>query len=421
MSVLERIVIIHDSIDARGGATGLARLSAQQYRAMGYEVVFLTGATDDGSLNSVGVETVGMNQKKLLAQGRMEALINGMHNRRVSSFISDWISRHDNPQTGYHLHNWAQVLSPSIFCALEPVASRTIVSCHDYFNVCPNGGLLNYKSSQPCTLKPMSSACWLSQCDRRNSLQKYWRMLRQINLNRLAQFKESEMTFVTLHEGMSDLMKSIGFGARSLTSNPNPATAWTDQRVACESNESFLYVGRLERDKGADIAVQGAKNAGVPITLIGEGALERELSAEYPGATFAGFCDKTEIGRVAQKARALIVPSRVPEPYGLVVAEAALSGIPILIARHCLLATSIRDNGMGDAFDPNQLNSLADRIRAWSVDDALIKRMSENAQAQASVICSTPKEWINRFVAILQTKLQNGNVNNGEGHDGRVR
>jgi glycosyltransferase involved in cell wall biosynthesis len=414
MSKLERIVIIHDSIDARGGATGLARLSAQQYRAMGYDVVFITGATDDGSLNSAGVETVGMNQKKLLAQGKMEALINGMHNRRVASIVSDWISQNDSPQTGYHLHNWAQALSPSIFSALEPVAARTIVSCHDYFNICPNGGLLNYKSSQPCTLKPMSSACWLSQCDRRSSLQKYWRMLRQINLNRLAQFRQSKMTFVTLHEGMSDLMRSIGFGARSLTSNPNPATAWTDQRVACEANESFLYVGRLERDKGADIAVQGAKNAGVPITLVGEGGLEHELKAEYPAARFAGFCDKSEIGKIAQKARALIVPSRVPEPYGLVVAEAALSGIPVLIAQHCLLSKSICDRGMGDSFDPNQLDTLKQRIAMWASDDDLIKSMSENARAHASVICSTPDQWINRFIAILQQKLQAEDSKEGE-------
>ena len=414
MSKLERIVIIHDSIDARGGATGLARLSAQQYQAMGYEVVFMTGAADDGSLSSIGVKTVGMNQKKLLAQGKMEALINGMYNRRVASFISDWISQHDSPQTGYHLHNWAQVLSPSIFGALDPVASRTIVSCHDYFNICPNGGLLNYKSSQPCTLKPMSSACWLSQCDRRSSLQKYWRMLRQINLNRLAQFRESKMTFVTLHGGMSDLIKSIGFCAPSLTSNPNPATAWTEQRVTCESNDSFLYVGRLERDKGADIAVHGAKNAGVPITLIGEGALEFELKAAYPNAKFTGFCDKAKIGQIAQKARALIVPSRVPEPYGLVVAEAALSGIPVLIAQHCLLSKSICEKEMGDAFDPNQIETLTQRIEAWSSDDALIKSMSQNACTHASVICSTPEQWINRFIAILQQKLQVEDSNEGE-------
>ncbi|NQY13327.1 MAG: glycosyltransferase family 4 protein [Henriciella sp.] len=414
MSKLERIVIIHDSNDARGGATGLARLSAQQYRAMGYDVVFITGATDDGSLNSAGVETVGMNQKKLLAQGKMEALINGMHNRRAASIVSDWISQNDSPQTGYHLHNWAQALSPSIFSALEPVAARTIVSCHDYFNICPNGGLLDYKSSQPCTLKPMSSACWLSQCDRRSSLQKYWRMLRQINLNRLAQFRQSKMTFVTLHEGMSDLMRSIGFGARSLTSNPNPATAWTDQRVACEANESFLYVGRLERDKGADIAVQGAKNAGVPITLVGEGGLEHELKATYHAARFAGFCDKAEIGKIAQKARALIVPSRVPEPYGLVVAEAALSGIPVLIAQHCLLSKSICDRDMGDSFDPNQLDTLKQRIAMWASDDDLIKSMSENARAHASVICSTPDQWINRFIAILQQKLQAKDSKEGE-------
>ena len=414
MSELKRIVVIHDSIDARGGATWLACLSAKQYKAMGFDTVYITGSTDNGSLRSAGVETIGMNQKRLLSQGKMQALIRGLHNHQSASTISEWIKNNDTPETGYHLHNWAQVLSPSVFSALAPVADRTIVSCHDYFNVCPNGGLLNYGANKACVLKPMSLQCWLSQCDRRSGLHKYWRMLRQTNLNRLAQFSNSKMTFISLHNGMTELMKSIGFKAQYMDSNPNPATAWTDSRVECEANAAFLYVGRLSHEKGADIALKAAKQAGAPIIMVGEGDLQAELKSEYADATFAGFCDRAGIREHANRARAIIVPSRVPEPYGLVVAEAALSGIPILIAEHCLLAKNVCAKEMGDAFDPNQIDTLTQRIEAWSSDDALIKSMSQNACTHASVICSTPEQWISRFIAILQQKLQVEDSKEGE-------
>ncbi len=400
-----KIVVLHDSIQARGGATALALLSARLYKELGYDVTYITGAQNDHSLDDSGIDVRGMGIGSLASQSGIRAMVSGLYNSTTVRVVSDWISEHDTPETVYHLHNWAQALSPTIFKALRPVARRTIVSCHDLFNVCPNGGMVNFKTGQPCELKPMSTACWTSQCDRRSSIHKYWRMMRQVLLNQIADFEESEMTFVSLHDGMTDAMLRAGFSGKRILSNPNPAQGYTNERVLSERNKGFIFIGRLSKEKGADIAVEAAKHIGAPLTLIGEGELA-QLFVDLPqNIKLAGFCSKKDIVGYARNARAIIVSGRWPEPYGLVIAEAALSGIPIIISEPSLLAKSIVELEMGEVFSLNGSPALSTVMERWRDDDNLVKTYSENAFARAESICSTPEQWARRFIDLFAAKL----------------
>lgn len=401
MPGIDHIVIVHDSVEARGGATGLARLSALEYRKRGHRVSYLTGETGDEELVAAGIEVLGLGQAKLKAAGALTALRKGFHNGDAQCLVSEWIAANDTPQTVYHLHNWSQILSPSVFTALKPVEARTIVSCHDFFNVCPNGGLLNFQSGKACNLKPMSAACWSSQCDRRSPLHKYWRMARHVRLNGLADFAHSDMTFVCLNSGMEQVMRDVGFAAPKLTNIPNPATRYTEARIEAEKNRPFLYVGRINKEKGADLAAQAANQAGVPLIMVGEGDLAAPLKASYPDIEFPGFCTRQQIVDFARQSRALLVPGRWREPFGLVIAEAAASGLPVLLSEPSTLAADIARLDMGRVFDPNAPEVLTAILTELATDDAQIERLSRNAFAHASEICSTTDEWIDGFLEIF--------------------
>ena len=77
----------------------------------------------------------------------------------VSAALRRWIDEHDTPGTVYHLHNWHKVLSPSALGSLRKVASRLVVSTHDFFLACPNGGYFNFPRQQTCNLTPLGLAC----------------------------------------------------------------------------------------------------------------------------------------------------------------------------------------------------------------------------------------------------------------------
>lgn len=403
---LRHIVIVHDKIEARGGATGLARLSAIQYRELGYKVTYITGAQDDESLNQYGIDVVALANPSLASEISPKTFIDGIYNKKVSNQIQKFIAQNDTPDTGYHLHNWAQILSPSVFAALRPVAGRTIVSCHDFFNICPNGGLVNFQERQACSLKPMSASCWASNCDRRSRGHKMWRMARQISLNHVARFANTPMSFVCLHEGMEDLMRSTGFPSKHLTSIPNPSIPYSDMRIKAEANDTFLYVGRLTEEKGADILIEAAKNSGVPVSFAGEGPLRNTLESQYEKANFHGFCSRDQLVDHAKSARALVVPGRWREPYGLVVAEAAQSGLPIIISNPSTLSSQVRDLKIGSVFDPNDPSELENILNRFSSDNELVRETSIHAFERTHAITNTPKKWAQAFVALFGQKLQ---------------
>lgn len=105
----------------------------------------------------------------------------------------------------------------------------------------------------------------------------------------------------------------------------------------------LLYVGRLERTKGADLALDCAAAASdaldrpVHLTVAGTGPLEASLRARvhtlagrYRRLTvrMAGWLDVAARSAAYRNADLLLVPSRWPEPFGLVGLEAGAHRVP---------------------------------------------------------------------------------------------
>ena len=403
---IEHVVVINDFATARGGATVIALESVRQYRRLGYPVTFINGEASTAELDALGVSVVGLNSEPLLEMPATRALRLGMHNEDAVSAIGDWIRDNDTPQTVYHVHNWSQILSPAIYRALRPVEKRVIATCHDFFNICPNGGYFNYKASAPCELRPLSTGCLLSQCDRRSSLHKYWRVFRQYYANHLARFAESDCTFSFLHKGLQDKFVQSGFAAKDLVTIVNPVTPWSLERIPAEENTGFLFVGRIGRDKGADIAIRAAREAGQKLTLVGSGEIGADASTDDPNINFVGWRDKNEIIEYARTARALIAPSRMIEPFGLVILEAAASGLPVIVSSHAFVAEDVISGGFGKTFDitePSELTALLGRLAS---DDGLIEDMSQAGISNASNYFLSPENWISAFIETFERKLR---------------
>ncbi|WP_338468426.1 glycosyltransferase family 4 protein [Novosphingobium sp. ZN18A2] len=410
-SSIDQIVIVNDFATTAGGATAIALSAAELYQQQGYKVTFISGDGPSERLRALGIEHVALNAPALLKLPFRKAIAQGFHHGAAARAVSEWIARHDTPGTAYHLHNWSQILSPAIFSALRPVEGRLVVTCHDFFNICPNGGFSHFGDAAVCQAQPMSLQCLASNCDRRSYAQKIWRTGRHVNLNVQARFARSKATFTFLHEAMRQKFVDCGFAAPDLVTIPNPAHAWTDRRIEAERNRGLLFVGRIARDKGADIAIRAAKDAGQKITLVGSGELGRMPEESDGDVEFAGWCDREEIAAIASRARALIVPSRILEPFGLVLVEAAMSGLPVIVASHALLARDLVDMGCGVAFGMGRSAGPGSPepgrvVARLATDDDLVRRMSHAGFDGARRLCSDPVEWISAFIAIFERKIE---------------
>lgn len=402
---IDRIVVIHDFSTPRGGASALAVEAVRQYRALGYPVTMFTGDAANQELTALGAEVIGLDSKSLLELPTIAALRKGYHNRETAEQLSDWITENDTPRTVYHMNNWSQILSPSVFAALRGVAERTLITCHDFFNSCPNGAFLHFGRSEACQLKPLSTACCFSQCDRRSPLHKLWRLARQRHLNALADFKRAPYTFSFIHERMLERFREADFRLDDALAIRNPVRPWCTTRVHAEDNQDFLFVGRVGREKGADLALEASAGAGQKLTLVGTGELVESGGAMYPHAEFAGWRLASEIAGYAARARALIVPSRWTEPFGLVILEAAMSGLPVIVSDQAYLAPEVDAMGIGKSFELADPGSLQRTIEQFARDDEAVKRMSIAAYETASNLCHTPQSWAQAHIEQFHIKL----------------
>ncbi|WBH17104.1 glycosyltransferase family protein [Sphingomonas radiodurans] len=280
--MIDRVVILNDIARPMGGATALALLSAHLFRARALPVTFISGdAGENAELAAAGVEVVALGQARLEAAGVASALVGGLFNRPAMAMVTRWIAANDTPGTVYHLHGWAQILSPSVFKALQPVAHRLVLSAHDFFLTCPNGSQSFLKSGRICPLTPMTPACIAANCDRRLYAHKLWRVARQAVQRRFYDRQNSPPVFA-IHEAMRPFLMRAGIPSAAIHTVPNPVTAWTQERIAAEQNDEVLFVGRLEATKGPDLAAAACRAAGVTLRVIGDGGCASGLRRNIP-------------------------------------------------------------------------------------------------------------------------------------------
>lgn len=101
-----------------------------------------------------------------------------------------------------------------------------------------------------------------------------------------------------------------------------------------QRNRELIFVGRLVSDKGADVLLRALGILKIPInlTIIGRGpeeenlrALVRELALDQ-SVTFAGQKVGGELAELMNHHQVIVIPSRWPEPFGIVALEGIACG-----------------------------------------------------------------------------------------------
>ncbi|HET8541338.1 MAG TPA: glycosyltransferase [Anaeromyxobacter sp.] len=119
-----------------------------------------------------------------------------------------------------------------------------------------------------------------------------------------------------------------------------------------------FFLGRLSWVKAPDVAIEAARRAGLPVVVAGrlhaddaapagwrEQVLEPALRSR--GVTWLPAADLAAKRTLFARSRALLVPLRWEEPFGLVMIEALLAGCPVIAARMGAAPEIVRDGEDG--------------------------------------------------------------------------
>ena len=119
--------------------------------------------------------------------------------------------------------------------------------------------------------------------------------------------------------------------------------------LPCKRDKYLLFVGRLESCKGLYVAAAVARQTGRKLIVVGR-AERSDVTTWLKGQSHietTGWVTWRERNRLMAQAHALLAPSLYPEPFALVVAEAASAGCPVLAPDWGAFPESIKSGETG--------------------------------------------------------------------------
>jgi glycosyltransferase involved in cell wall biosynthesis len=156
----------------------------------------------------------------------------------------------------------------------------------------------------------------------------------------------------------------------------HPLRAFAERSRAAEGGH-VLFAGRLEPEKGVDVAIEACGLAGMPLVVAGEGS-ERARFTGAHGVTFAGQLDEAALAELRAGARLALMPSRTAETFGRAAAEALAAGLPVAASDIGALPELLPHDWLSPPGDAHALaRTIAQLARDRDAGEAALARARE--------------------------------------------
>jgi phosphatidyl-myo-inositol dimannoside synthase len=190
---------------------------------------------------------------------------------------------------------------------------------------------------------------------------------------------------------------------------PNAIDASIFERAAVDRSGrercTFLYVGRLDPEKGIDTLLEAFRDVPGELVLVGDGtdaARLRDLAG--PRVRFEGSKDRDALVVDYARADVFVLPSR-SEPWGMVLNEAASAGLPLVATEESGAAHDlIEDGSNGFRVSADDVGALRDRLTRLAQDPELRARAGSRSRELA--VRFTPAAWANGVVTLASAAVR---------------
>ncbi len=308
-----KVLQVHNRYREPGGEDRVVELEAKQLIDAGHEVVtYLTDNPEGG---------IGTARDLLLSPW------NPFRARDVAAVV-----RKERPDL-VHVHNTWFHLSPSVLRAIRSEGPAVVATMHNFRALCAGYSL--YRDGHTCTQCVDERSPWSAV---RHGCYRGSRMLSVAPAATIAVAQRRHVwdrdvdIVIALNEFGRDVLVSGGFAPEAVRVKHNFATDPGPRLSIPSASDRVLFVGRLTDEKGIAPLLQAWQESappGLELHIVGEGPL-RPLADAAPDVTAHGWLPAEEVARLMLSSRALVFPSQWFEGFGLTLAEAMASGLPVL-------------------------------------------------------------------------------------------
>jgi glycosyltransferase involved in cell wall biosynthesis len=243
-----------------------------------------------------------------------------------------------------HGHNLHPTLGWRALAAAQAAGARTVLQLHNYRLVCAVGTCVN-PAGEDCTRchgRRTLPGVRLNCRGSRAEAAAYAAGL-ALQQRRLIDYAD---TIVVPSRAARDRLTALGAPRRvtEATVLGHVIRDFAEPPEEARAGEAprAIVASRLAREKGVDLAIAACAEAGVPLTVCGDGPLGDELRAQAAAlradVTFTGRVGSDELARLRAAATVAVVPSRAQETFGLAALEALAAGLAVVATRVGALA-----------------------------------------------------------------------------------
>jgi glycosyltransferase involved in cell wall biosynthesis len=225
----------------------------------------------------------------------------------------------------------------------DPVLSRTrtVRMVHDHDLCCPRRHKYYIFSGRVCGNSHGAGwRCWLDGAFLARSGGSRWGF-KPVSLRRHREEMRRNHRLDALLVGsgfMRDELLQNGFPREKVHILPPVVRMEQVHPPPLPQEKNILYVGQLIRGKGVDLLLRALAQLSCDFSaaLVGDGNARGKLESLCRGmglsdrVQFKGWVDHSEIGQLYSWARVVAVPSRWPEPFGMIGLEAMNHGRPVV-------------------------------------------------------------------------------------------
>jgi len=373
------IIIVNDHSSLTGGVARVAISETVGLRRLGVKVTYFSGkGPADAELIESGAELVCLNQAELLERSnKLKASCTGLHNQSACRALETLLATKDPNQTVVHYHGWMKVLSPAILGVARACGFRSVLTLHDFFITCPNGGLINHQSNQICNLKPLSRHCLSTHCDSRSFGHKCWRSLRGLYQAHAVKPFEVVDRVLAVSELCREKVIEGAEGEPRIDVLLNPVDLAPVAPAPVGQNEHFVFVGRLSPEKGLPVLLDAIRGTDLKVRIIGEGPIAPDRSLK--NVEWLGWLSPEAVMAEIRQARALVFPSIWYETFGLTAFEAMAHGVPVVVSDCTATACYIEDGVTGLHFRRGDAAQLRQQLSALDQSSELATTIGNHA------------------------------------------
>jgi len=268
-----------------------------------------------------------------------------------------------------HIHNIYHHISPSILSVLKKHNIPVVMTIHDYKLFSPEYKFYHHGKARQEQAQGWYLNCIKTKCVNDSLSQSIFLTLEMIFHHKIMRYYERYVDFfIAPSEYVRSIFLKYGWTEDKIKVLPNFLSSdlpRVDKVIQPPKEPHFVYVGRLSEEKGVEKLVKYwyDNQLSYPLDIYGSGHLEKRIriliktNPNIP-VNIVGFVPREKLLNALKDVTAVVIPSLMPEPFGLTAIEAFAIGIPVVVSGSGALSGMVEKSQAGVIFDLEKKGSL---------------------------------------------------------------